>query len=239
MSCVKPLQRVIFPPDIESLLQWSALFRCKGTFGNYLGYVRTACLLLNAPVDVFDHPAVRRAKLSIQASSRFVPRSKLWIQQCLLEKLVVLAEQYPRFQIFATLFVLTYAFLSRLPSESLPVVVEKDVDNIRSKCALTVEGDQIVLYLKRRKNKPHGSRLVRTCWCSKSPKTCPYCMLAPVCKAAPAGEALFARVTAQSALHALREMLAMLQVKDAEQYGTHDFRRGHALDLQLSGAPLT
>ena len=34
-----------------------------------------------------------------------------------------------------------------------------------------------------------------------------------------------------------REFLCVGQVPNAELYGTHDFRRGHAKDLQDSGAP--
>ena len=36
----------------------------------------------------------------------------------------------------------------------------------------------------------------------------------------------------------LREILLSLKIKDAALYRMHDFRRGHALDLQLSGASL-
>ena len=37
-----------FPPRLEYLLAWSNLFRCKGTFANYLNYVRTGCMLVKA-----------------------------------------------------------------------------------------------------------------------------------------------------------------------------------------------
>ena len=50
------------------------------------------------------------------------------------------------------------------------------------------------------------------------------------------GQPLFAGITAASALVALREMLEGLGVSNAASFRTHDFRRGHALDLQLSGA---
>ena len=52
------------------------------------------------------------------------------------------------------------------------------------------------------------------------------------------GQRLFEGITAASALAALREMLEDLRVPNAGSYRTHDFRRGHALDLQLSGARL-
>ena len=40
------------PPRLETLLAWSRLFRCGRTFRNYLGYVRTACLVAKLPVAV-------------------------------------------------------------------------------------------------------------------------------------------------------------------------------------------
>ena len=50
------------------------------------------------------------------------------------------------------------------------------------------------------------------------------------------GEPLFDRITASDALHTLRHILLGLGIKNACAYRTHDLRRGHALDLQLSGA---
>ena len=60
-----PAVETLFPPPIDWLLAWSACFRCKETFANYVGYVRTACLLLLADVSVFEHAALTRAKVSI------------------------------------------------------------------------------------------------------------------------------------------------------------------------------
>ena len=41
-----------FPPKLEHLLAWSTLFRCEGTWSNYLGYVRTACVVVKASTKV-------------------------------------------------------------------------------------------------------------------------------------------------------------------------------------------
>ena len=43
-----------FPPALESLMAWTTLFRSPGTLGNYLGYVKTACLLVCAPTEVLS-----------------------------------------------------------------------------------------------------------------------------------------------------------------------------------------
>ena len=56
-------------------------------------------------------------------------------------------------------------------------------------------------------------------------------------EAGPGGQP-FACITPAAALTALRVMLAGIGVEGASEYRCHDLRRGHALDLQLSGAPL-
>ena len=49
---------------------------------------------------------------------------------------------------------------------------------------------------------------------------------------------LFGGISAAVALRALREMLAALGVQGASLFRLHDLRRGHAKDLQESGATL-
>ena len=92
----------LFPPQLDLLLAWSTMFRSPYTWSNYLGYVRTACMLVKAPVEVWrsvagyrsspcllvcvvqvlEHPALRRAKTAIASSGQFVRRERMFIQQC-------------------------------------------------------------------------------------------------------------------------------------------------------------
>ena len=53
------------------------------------------------------------------------------------------------------------------------------------------------------------------------------------------GATPWARVSAGEVRRKLRVGLVALSVANAESYSTHDFRRGHAKDLQDSGAPLS
>ena len=62
--------------------------------------------------------------------------------------------------------------------------------------------------------------------------------MAPLVAAAEGPKSLFGHITEIGALNTLRCILAELGVANAHEYRTHDLRRGHALDLQLSGAPL-
>ena len=51
------------------------------------------------------------------------------------------------------------------------------------------------------------------------------------------GSAPWAGVSADKVRDAIRTRLAVLSVPEASRYGTHDFRRGHARDLQEAGVP--
>ena len=65
--------------------------------------------------------------------------------------------------------------------------------------------------------------------------TCPVCVLGQMVQAAEEGSQPFKDVTPAAALKQLRQVLEALGVQDAASYRCHDLRRGHALDLQLSG----
>ena len=144
--------------------------------------------------------------------------------------LLELAAQRPEYQTYAHLFLLAYAFLLRVPSEAIPVTAGG-----RGSSKLTREGEFLVLSLARRKNRPAGSRLARNCWCKECQRTCPLHVLGPVLDGRRQGLRVVLGVTAAGALKVLREMLAVLGVDQSVEYRTHDLRRGHAKDLQMSG----
>ena len=77
--------------------------------------------------------------------------------------------------------------------------------------------------------------MARTCWCTSSPSTCPVHIVGKAVTKFGADSALFSGITPRSALLALRGILSELGVAHAEQYRTHDPRRGHARDLQKNG----
>ena len=134
----------------------------------------------------------------------------------------------------AMLFLITYVFLLRLPSEALPIEIGR-VPGKHQQAVLEMDDGKLVLTLLRRKNRPAGSRLERTCWCRESCRTCPVHVLGPAVRSIPTGTALFGGFTAAGANSALKDMLAKTGVPNAREYRTHDIRRGHARDLQLSG----
>ena len=64
----------------------------------------------------------------------------------------------------AMLFLVTYVFLLRLPSEALPIEVGR-VPGKQQQAVLEMDDGKLILTLMRRKNRPAGSKLERTCWC--------------------------------------------------------------------------
>ena len=65
--------------------------------------------------------------------------------------------------------------------------------------------------------------------------TCPVHVVGTVIKKLGPGKPMFRGVTANAALSKLRIMLSEIGVAEAVEYGTHDLRRGHAMDLQAAG----
>ena len=153
----------------------------------------------------------------------------MFLHRGMLEWLVAWLDKLPELRCYASLFIFTYAFLLRMPSEALPVTRGGDT------CGLSLEDGELVLRLARRKNRPAGSRIRRGCWCRQSASTCPVHRLRPVLESVGEGAKLFEDITPAKAIKMLRGALAALGVPRAAQYRTHDFRRGHAKDLQESG----
>ena len=124
---------------------------------------------------------------------------------------------------------LAYVFLLSVLSEALLLRARV------GEYSMNLEGDEVVVSLKRQKNMPGGSVLRRRCRCKESPLTCPVHVAWPAVRDVTPGGLIFAGIGANAARCKLREMLSSLRVRDAQLYWTHDLRRGHAKDLQLSG----
>ena len=205
---------------------------------------------------VFSNPALKKAKQSILSAGQFSKRERLFVQRqaryAQLPRAVtyfslVLCRQQIESMLrwaeteedithsaMALLFLVTYVFLLRLPSEALPIEVGR-VPGKQQQAVLEMDEGKLILTLMRRKNRPAGSKLERTCWCRESCRTCPVHVLGPAVRGIQPGTALFGGFTAAGANSALKDMLGKIGVPKAKEYRTHDIRRGHARDLQLSG----
>ncbi len=72
----------------------------------------------------------------------------------------------------------SYGVTGRVPSECWPIVTSDDGRCVYGplqahKAEIHTFEECTVLCLKFRKNRPLGSKLVRTCWCARCPSTCP------------------------------------------------------------------
>jgi len=54
-----------WPPQMCDIIGWSHTFRCIGTFTNYVGHVRTACMAMGLEVPDCNDPALKKAKTAI------------------------------------------------------------------------------------------------------------------------------------------------------------------------------
>ena len=222
------------PPSVDGLLAWSRIFAKKSTFNNYLTKLGLACEIAGVSREACNDPALKRAKRTI-GSLEGPSRPKRSIPLALLEKLVSLCilENDSLSQI---LYLASYSFLLRVPSEALPLVLgsPKEIGlplGFGTHSRLTGGDDRVTLRLARRKNKPQGSFMTRTCWCKQSAATCPVHALGKLLFDLPQGKALFPKISAADVNILLRSRLRKLGEKNPDEFGTHDFRRGHARDL--------
>ena len=180
--------------------------------------------------------------IAIVKRQLFCPRPKLFIQKAMVSNMVRAVDRELEIVQFAMLWLLSYLFLLRLPSESLPACKGSpdDVGASAEQKLVWRDGDSICLRLLRRKNRPKGSGVLRrVCSCRGGAHTCAVHMLWDKFFAAlPDGAHPWQHIAPGLARDRLRLMLSNLGVPDAASYGTQDFRRGHAEDLRKSGCSL-
>ena len=245
-----PVRRQYFPPPLGLLLSWSTLFRSGGTLRNYLGYVRTACLLENVSVEVgvlwaLSGVSIIKGFRRCSGSPHWRKQRSLWtrpkisaverkclfagkccdavvtvvtlaycISRRMVEEILVWCKAHVEWRRHGLLFLFAYSFLLRVPSEALPVVAGPENYEGPSNAWLFREGaDKLVLRLRRRKNKPGGSRLVRKCCCSKSKASCVVCLVGPLLDIAQPGQSLFKNISAQGEWHSVMPAVPVVRVR--------------------------
>ena len=205
-----------FPPTINGLVSWSATFdiagalvhaqssyhagpACTGTFTNYLGHVKHACNILDVSDAAFGAVAVRRAKAAVRKRDALRKRDPQFVRHHLLYRMVVKAKKHfdetkdVACWRSAMMFLMTYVFMLRLPSETLPISVKKALPGHVGQAAVaSLEDGELVLRLESRKNLQQGSTLRRRCWCHTHPETCPVHVMWPFFAAFPEGAQPFA-----------------------------------------------
>ena len=235
------VRRIALPPTVDMLLSWSCLFRCSGTFKNYLSNLRTACQLASISTDAMHDRTLAKAARAIDKRRGYIARQPMFIGMELMQRIMQQVSSDCSFKVrcAAMAFLTTYVFLLRMPSECLPIRVAADSAAVAAhQAVVSVTADALTLRLKRRKNRDGGSVLTRKCWCAKCNLTCPVHVLGPFFQHCGVGSQPFGFIDARSSLVILRSWLQHFKVEHASQYRTHDIRRGHARDLQRGGATL-
>ena len=228
------------PPSIDGLPCWSRMFRNWKTYRNYLGKLRLACELAKVDTTAFNSPSIRRAKRILRNSAP-LPKPQSFIVRSLLERLVTVCALEGD-QLSAMLYVFAYAFRLRVPSEALPVCIGQAIEFGRpllgAHSRLVLDDKSIKLQPAKRKNLPHGSTITRLCWCKTSSTTCPVHVLKPLFNTDSFGVRPFMHLRQGLVNHEIKRRMRKSEVAGAMNFSSHDFRRGHARDLQESNAPL-
>ena len=259
-----------FPPTVDAIVCWSHTFRNIGTFANYLGFLRSACLALDVDAPPCDTLIIRRAKGAIVKRQMWTPRyvaacicalagcsrgsldrHKLFLQRLIVSNLVLSPGSQAGAFSFSILWLVSYTFLLRVPSEAMPICkCDSSVEHSEEHAALYIEhGRALCLRLKSRKNAPRGCVLKRYCTCSEEypDHMCPihvawdkyFAALESGAKPWAAHSPGYATTRLRSALQELQVhshlcapapawVCDATQVPNCALYGLHDLRRGHA-----------
>ena len=206
------------PPSEEGLIAWSRVFRSAGTFGNYLGAVKTACLLANQCTDVFASTALYRAKMAVKKAEIKKPLSppiSREITKLLMD--VAIQEDDP---LAAALYCVSYAFLLRVPSEGLPLRITVNGPGvILSGKTLVLSETEATLHFDRRKNRETATAATRHCWCAACKHTCPVHRLLPLVAGADSHVAApFVKWRPHVVTQTLRRRLSVVKVPNATTY---------------------
>ena len=198
-----------------------------------------------------------RAKMFID---RFLPMCVAALSvltPCLLQLRIIVynmvkAVEHGREELnLAMLWLITYTFLLRLPSEVSSICAQwglcmsfahwpqallackgspDDLALAEKQTLVWREGDQVCIRILRRKNRPSGSGVLRRmCTCQGSVDMCAvHTLWDRFFERLPSGHEPWRHMTSDKARLKLREALRRLGIVHADRYGTHDFRRGHA-----------
>ena len=139
------------PPSLDGLLAWSMTFRCDRTFSNYLGHVKTGCMLLGLTCEAVDSQVLKRAKTAIAKRTSFRPRKQLFLGLRMVEDMLVYLRDHPKWSTTVLWAWTAYVFLLRVPSECLPLVTAGGSGDEGMKSVLHVHDDHLELVLASRR----------------------------------------------------------------------------------------
>ena len=231
----RPLTNTL-PPTSAELAAWALTFQVAGTYQNYIGAIKSECIARNLDVAAWSQPLVARAITSVKKREvKELGTPAIHLEQ--LRDLVRLAE-HEGDHYSGPLYLLSYWFLLRVPSEGLPLVlsVSHASPPPHSKLII-VSADTTCLVFGRRKNDDAPSTWTRSCKCNLSPELCPVHTLAKFTARLVPGNPLFPRLTKEAFNRTLKRRAHTIGLAGAEKASSKAFRRGHSRDLHDADCP--
>lgn len=150
------------PPPAEGLAAWSQLFRCAGTYSNYIRYVAMACDLAGVTAEATRISVVSCAKTALRKQQK-AHRERRFLGGELTARLVA-STAVSDAAAAAMLFLMSYTFLLRVPSEALPLQVgdmERAAATLPAgrRSAVGLRGGNLVLTLNTRQTQKQAARV--------------------------------------------------------------------------------
>ena len=225
---------VAIPADEITMKRFVTIFRCPDSAAKYVTAIRWAHVFLGFPTGEWDSPSLRQV-IQGAIKLRCSPvRKAAAIRWPLLRQLVRHSRRRGLLE-QACAYVLAANFMLRVPSECLPL--RFDNLELHSQMREVQDGGKIALEisLNRRKNKPQGSVMVRSCRCPQDSVVCPvHCVSELVVTQNRQRRGKLFSLSETGFVRTLREHLSYLQVDSPKLYSSHSFRRGTAQELIAS-----
>ena len=168
--------------------------------------------------------------------------AKFRLTERLVSQMIALADSLGPVGL-SELIVVAWEFLLRVQSECLPIERGTHADATSlpplRHSGLYVDGrGALVLRLRRRKHRPEGSLLSRTCSCrTTGSNRCPPHRLSGFLARFPVGAKLWSW-DSQELTRLLKRLLTLLMVPGADKFTFKAFRAGKATELAKAGATL-
>ena len=238
------------PRSVQDALLWGAIFKNSGTAANYLSFVKWACTLEGLDITWYG-PRVSMLlkgfkKVALQDVAQKL-ETRLLMTETLMHEVNTVAESLEGF-LFPAMSSLSWSLLSRVQSEILPLELGSPADlevlpmGRHSAVVISPDERSVAIRLRRRKNKPQGSVLVRKCICTRSATSliCPVHMLVAHVKGMhiEPGQKLFPGVTPAIALRMYHRFLTLVGQPKAKKYTFKSFRAGKASAMAGEGFTL-
>ena len=221
----------IIPALEADVIRYVTIFRNPDSAKGYVSALRWAHDKCRVSISQFDTRALQQVLRGAQAlmftARRAVKDALLWDDVRKLVRVALRAGEIAA----ATEYVLASNFMFRVPSELLPLSYER--------CLEVDGGRTLQVELKRRKNRPQGSVLRRSCRCPEDKLMCPVHAvreLLRVQRRQRKGPMFF--VTPAAFTKGLRRHAEAAGLVRAQQRCSHEFRRGTARELVKQGGTL-